>query len=43
MVKANFFKAIAAGIILYRVVKYIGQQNPLNPGIIGSKVLAWCV
>jgi hypothetical protein len=27
MVKANFFKAIAAGIILYRVVKYIGQQK----------------
>ena len=27
MVKANFFKAIAAGVILYRVVKYIGQQK----------------
>ena len=29
MVKANFFKAFAAGVILYRVIKYIGQQKRL--------------
>ena len=29
MVKANFFKAFAAGVILYRVIRYIGQQKRL--------------
>lgn len=29
MVKPNFFRAIAAGVILYRVVRYIGNQKRL--------------
>lgn len=29
MVKPNFFKAIAAGVILYRVFRYIGAQRRL--------------
>ena len=29
MVKPNFFKAIAAGVILFRVFKYIGNQKRL--------------
>tara|TARA_R100001460_G_scaffold12946_1_gene29400 strand:- start:44 stop:535 length:492 start_codon:yes stop_codon:yes gene_type:complete len=29
MVKANFFKAIATGVILYRVFRYIGAQKRL--------------
>lgn len=29
MVKPNFFKAIAAGVVLFRVFKYIGNQKRL--------------
>ena len=29
MVKPNFFKAIAAGVLLFRVARYIGNQKRL--------------
>ena len=29
MVKANFFKAIATGVLLFRVIRYIGNQKRL--------------